>query len=910
MLRLLCLGVAVTLLSCSGSNSSDDDDTNPGAFQMKALNTLPPGQSGFVSLAGQIQGTASMSPEAFGPNLDDQRLLYWNVEHKDGSLRAKCADPVTPHEGVEVCRDEFGVPAVYADTLYGLSWGSGYAVAQDRLFLMDAVRRMAGGTLAELAGCPSLAEDIQARVLTYTEAEYQAMYDGLSDEFKAAVDGYIDGANAWVAAVMSDPANLLPAEYAVLTAQPEPFSQTDVMRAAVLITRTVAAEGGNEFSNIRMLKQLEAEFGRDSGRDIFHDIVWLEDPKATVSIPASEGTFSNHPMPAGGRDAAFNTMADWATSLPDSLAKGPGTADAALPAECGLSDLPDLPFDLPVGLGAGESQAAESAESSEEQAAKHKAEQAKAREAVMRKAAAVLREYRRGMHGGSFLVAIGPSRTRDGGTLLMSEPQLGYTYPSLLVEVELNGAGYNVRGSTVPLLPVVGIGYNNYVAWALTTGYSKTIDSFIETIRREAGQLQYLHNGQWQDMDCRMESFNFPITLNGVPAGPDLLSTEQEVCRTVHGPVVAMDESAGLARTVTYAMWMQEVGNADGINTLMRATNFDQVDEAIRSLTWNENIAVATRDGHIAYYHPGLHYQRNAQTDQRLPIPGEGEFDFNGFISKDNIPHVIDPAQGFVANWNNKPAFGWLDGVGVSSTSRPGGAGHRVTTLIDEISAKNDWTFEDLKSLDSVAGKRDQRARDYLPVLQGMRNREAANLADFEAAALDMMLGWDKSAYGPGIDLADEAATDGPAATIFGVFVEALRDELFSDLKSIVIDPESGQTAFQRQSFQGSHLFDMSALDNLALRILAPSTSGLPVRHDWLNGRTGDEVLLAAVREALNRLRDQFGGSTPLTVAELDNFRRVHPRVSITSLTGIVGPSSTMPYQDRGSWVHLVGYEK
>ncbi|MGB1581193.1 MAG: penicillin acylase family protein [Nevskiales bacterium] len=847
---------------------------------------------------------ATMSPEAYGAHLDDQRLLYWNVEHKDGSLRAKCASPVSPTDGVEICRDEYGVPAVYADSLYGLSWGSGYAIAQDRLFLMDAVRRMAGGTLAELAGCPSLAEDIQARVVGYTEAEYQAMYDNLSTEFKAAVDGYVDGANAWVQAVQTDPASL-PAEYVVLTAQPEPFSHTDVMRAAVLITRTVAAEGGNEFSNIRMLKALETAFGQESGRDIFNDIVWLEDPKATVSIPASEGTFSNHALPPNGREAVFNTMADWATSLPDTLAKGPGTADAALPTECSLSDLPDLPIDLPIGLGAGKASQPES-----EQTKQSKAEQAKAKQAVMRKAAAVLREYRRGMHGGSFLVAIGPSRTRDGGTLLMSEPQLGYTYPSLLVEVELHGAGYDVRGSTVPLLPVVGIGYNNYVAWALTTGYSKTIDSFIETIRREAGQLQYMHNGQWQDMDCRTESFNFPLTLNGVPAGPDLLSTDREICRTVHGPVVAMDESAGLARSVTYAMWMQEVGNADGINALMRASNFNQVDSAIRSLTWNENIGVATRDGHIAYYHPGLHVVRNAQTDQRLPIPGDGSLDFNGFISRNNIPQVVDPAQGFVANWNNKPAFGWLDGVGISSTSRPGGAGHRVTTLIDEISAKNDWTFEDLKTLDSVAGKRDQRARDYLPLLQGMRNRQAANLAEAEAAALDMMLGWDKSAYGPGIDLADEAATDGPAATIFGVFVEALRDELFADLKAVQIDPDTGLTAFQRQSQQGSHVFDMSALDNLALRVLAPATSGLTVRHNWLAGRTSDQVLLAAVREALSRLRDEFGGNDPLIAGDLDNFRRIHPRVSISSLTGIVGPATTMPFQDRGSWVHLVGFEK
>lgn len=917
----LCFVCLLVLGGCSGGGNGENgagdnagrDARAPAGLQMKALNSMPPGQSGFVSATGQLQGMLTGDSGSYGPHIDDQRLPYWNFEHKDGSLRAKCADPESPLEGIEICRDDFGVPAIYADTLYDLSYGSGYAIAQDRLFLMDAVRRMGAGSLAELAGCSSLAEDIQTRILTYTEAEYQAIYDGLDAEFKAAVDGYVAGANAWIAQVMSDP-QLLPAEYIVLTATPQPFSHTDVMRAAVLITRTVAAEGANEFSNIRMLRELEAAYGREAGRDIFHDLVWLEDPKASVSVPRSEGTFSNHPMPAIGRDAAFDAMADWALTLPDTLADGPGTAAVELPSECALND---LPIDVPLGvLGAGKAPVEPT--SSTQQASKkptpeaHKKAQAKlkAQRDLARQAAVMIEEYRRNLHGGSFLVAIGPSRTRDGGALLMSEPQLGYTYPTLLVEVELHGAGYNVRGSTVPLLPVVGIGYTNYAGWALTTGYSKTIDSFVETIRREEGRLQYLHNEQWKDMDCRSETLNFPISANGVPAGPALLSTNQEVCRTIHGPVVAIDEDAGLARSVTYAMWMREVDNANGINELMRATRFEQIDSAIRSLTWNENIAVATRDGHIAYYHPGLHVRRSAETDQRLPIPGEGAFDFDGFIATDQLPHVINPAQDYVVNWNNKPAFGWLDGVGISSTSRPGGAGHRMTTLNDEIAAKSDWSFDDLKALDRTAGTRDQRARDFLPLLEAMNTRQAAELSVVEAAALDLLFAWDKSAYGPDIDLANEAATDGPAATIFGAFIEALRDELFAELKDIVIDPATGLTAFGRQSNQGSHVFDMSTLDNLALRLIKPESSGLEARHDWLDGRDGDAVLLAAFRSALARLQSQFGGAEPLEVSDLDSFRRVHPRSSITNLTGIVGPANTMPFLDRGSWIHLIGFEK
>ncbi|HVT36899.1 MAG TPA: hypothetical protein VHE37_15010, partial [Nevskiaceae bacterium] len=55
-----------------------------------------------------------------------------------------------------------------------------------------------------------------------------------------------------------------------------------------------------------------------------------------------------------------------------------------------------------------------------------------------------------------------------------------------------------------------------------------------------------------------------------------------------------------------------------------------------------------------------------------------------------------------------------------------------------------------------------------------------------------------------------------------------------------------------------------------------------------------------------------------LAATDLPKCTRVHPRSQICSLTGVIGPGSstltgtscvTMPYQDRGSWVHRVGYE-
>jgi acyl-homoserine lactone acylase PvdQ len=101
------------------------------------------------------------------------------------------------------------------------------------------------------------------------------------------------------------------------------------------------------------------------------------------------------------------------------------------------------------------------------------------------------------LHGGSYSFAVAPKRTTTGAAMLVSGPQLGYSYPTQLWEVEVHGGGYDARGSTVPGLPTVGIGYGKRVAWGLTTGNSKTIDSFIETTRRYGGVLEYLHKGVW-----------------------------------------------------------------------------------------------------------------------------------------------------------------------------------------------------------------------------------------------------------------------------------------------------------------------------------------------------------------------------------------------------------------------------
>lgn len=100
---------------------------------------------------------------------------------------------------------------------------------------------------------------------------------------------------------------------------------------------------------------------------------------------------------------------------------------------------------------------------------------------------------------------------------------------------------------------------------------------------------------------------------------------------------------------------------------------------------------------------------------------------------------------------------------------------------------------------------------------------------------------------------------------------------------------------------RGGHVFDGTPADNLVLRILRPAESSLTPSRDYLRGRSVDAVVLAALDRSITALTATYG-------ADPSGWRDRHPRSTVYSLTAVIGPQRTMPYQDRGSWVHVVAF--
>ena len=123
---------------------------------------------------------------------------------------------------VEIIRDRAGVPHVYAQSTADVYFGLGYAMAQDRLWQMDRLRRRALGRQAEILGPEYVASDLQHRAVGIP-AIAEREVDRMDPATRAIVESLVAGINRYIEAC----GRKLPIEFSLLDYEPEPFSVRD-----------------------------------------------------------------------------------------------------------------------------------------------------------------------------------------------------------------------------------------------------------------------------------------------------------------------------------------------------------------------------------------------------------------------------------------------------------------------------------------------------------------------------------------------------------------------------------------------------------------------------------------------------------------------------------------------------------
>ena len=164
-----------------------------------------------------------------------------------------------------ILRDQWGIPQVYADDVYGLYAGFGYAVAEDRLFQMEMARRSVLGTVSEVLGAEHVAYDTKTRA-NFDQAKIRAQIEALPPEERDILRGYAAGFNKRLAEVMADKGRLLPKEFTDFGFEPTEWTDFDV---AMIYVGTMAgrfSHFSNELNNAKVLDALVAPARRGAGQ--------------------------------------------------------------------------------------------------------------------------------------------------------------------------------------------------------------------------------------------------------------------------------------------------------------------------------------------------------------------------------------------------------------------------------------------------------------------------------------------------------------------------------------------------------------------------------------------------------------------------------------------------------------------
>lgn len=201
---------------------------------------------------------------------------YWYVHGKVPQREGEVA--ITGLSApVSVRYDERGVPHLQAQNEPDLYRALGYVHAQDRLFQMELVRRLARGELAEVLGSKLVPTDTLFRSLRIRE-QAARMVERLDHQSPSwiALQAYLDGVNSWQA---SHPK---PVEFDVLGIPERPFTAEDTLSIAGYLAYSFAAAFRTEPALTYIRDQLGPEYLK-----IF-DLDWQPDGALRPALAASD----------------------------------------------------------------------------------------------------------------------------------------------------------------------------------------------------------------------------------------------------------------------------------------------------------------------------------------------------------------------------------------------------------------------------------------------------------------------------------------------------------------------------------------------------------------------------------------------------------------------------------------------
>ena len=274
----------------------------------------------------------------------------------------------------------------------------------------------------------------------------------------------------------------------------------------------------------------------------------------------------------------------------------------------------------------------------------------------------------------------------DGNTYMANDPHRTIAVPSLRYMTHLVAPGWNVIGGGEPEIPGISIGHNEFGTWGLTVFRTDGEDLYVYELNPD-NLNQYKYKGKWVDMTVITETFKIK--------GQNEVSVD--LFYTQHGPVSYIDKENHKAYAVRCA-WLEPGGSPYLASLRMdQAKTWEEFREACNySHIPGENMIWADKEGNIGWQAVGIAPIRN-NFSGLVPVPGDGRYEWDGYLPIIEKPNALNPKQGFLATANqnvtpenyshwNAIGFSWSDPY----------RGERVNEI---LSSGKKLTMEDMKAL-------------------------------------------------------------------------------------------------------------------------------------------------------------------------------------------------------------------
>ncbi|MDQ4145205.1 MAG: penicillin acylase family protein [Actinomycetota bacterium] len=852
--RLAAASISFVLVAAGLVAPSAAADPPTLEDHLRAYSIVPPGQEGDVTAEEFASGD-------YGPHYSDQLEMYASLID-DGDVTEKelptyfhsmqfgpegqIEREYSPIEGATVYRDSFGIPHIYAESMNKASFAMGYVTAEDRMWQMDVLRHAARGRIAEFADPDYLPVDIATRRESYTEEEVQRMFDRFDERFGArgkaiqeGLENYVDGINEHIHELKTTRADEMPVEYAATEnsppVHPREWTVTDTLFLVILQLRTFGETAGGELQNAALLSQLKETLGAKKGTAAFEDFLKQNERRSYPSIPGREGRFPSQDL--GAVKKAALAIPDEAEEMAEEEARVEALKDRLFA---------DLGFKTPAS--------------------------------------------------NALLVSAEESAT--GNPLQIGAPQVGYANPAFFMDMDVHVPGVaDFRGPAVPgASALVPLGRGSDYAWTLTTGYSDAVDVRAELLcEPEGGEPTqdsngYMFKGECREMKSRTETF----VQKPQPTDPEGKIEERVFERTIHGPVFDRGTVGGkpVAFVKERFFWKKELDSvppfyrwnveADSLADFRAAA-------AEFTMSFNTFYADSKRTG---YFHVGRYPRRARGVHPALPSWGTGRWEWRGRLPFKRHPKIVDPEQGWIANWNNKPAAGWDSYDGAKW-----GPVHRVQLLARQmrklLRGPRKAQLSDLVDVVRVAATQDVRG-----VRLGKRMislaQKTSGLGENEQAALGLVRDWIRAGAHRINHDRDDYLDDSAGVVIFDRWFDRLADAVFAD--------ELGGEAPGRVPapvFDHDMWFDFSSyLKNVFNRRAREGMARNYCDDVKTNGtETCANVVLSSLLGALDDIRKDQG-------QDMSQWKADAEWIDFMNLGA--GSVERIPWQNRGTHNHVV----